>query len=84
MARVRLSIEPHLCGPISVGTVAVVRLARERLGLSLSEALAHVNRCVFEGETVWIDAPSMEAAESFVRAVTALETPARIDARVSV
>jgi hypothetical protein len=83
MARVRLSIDPDLCGPISVGTVAVIRLAQERLGLSLSEALAHVNRCVFDGETVLIDAPSLEAADSFVRALGELTTGARIEASVS-
>jgi hypothetical protein len=83
MTRVRLSIDPDLCGPISVGTVAVIRLAQERLGVSLSDAIAHVNRCVFDGETAFIDAPSLEAARSFVRAVTELTTGARIEASVS-
>lgn len=63
MASIVLSIEADLCGPVSVGTVSVIQLLRAELGLGLAEACEYVNRCVFDGETVEIPAPSRGAAE---------------------
>jgi hypothetical protein len=59
MARVVLSIEAHLCGPVSVGTVQVIRALHECLELPLTDAVAYVNRCVFDAECVVIPAPSL-------------------------
>lgn len=63
MASIILSIEADLCGPVSVGTVSVIQLLRTELDLGLNEASEYVNRCVFDGETVEIPAPSLEAAQ---------------------
>ncbi len=72
MTTVRLSIEPELCGPVSVGTVAVIKLVREHLGVSLAEAMDSVNRCVFDGEEVELFAPSTETATRLVAALAEL------------
>lgn len=84
MASVSLSIEPDLCGPVSVGTVAVILVIRERLGQSLADAASFVNRAVFDGETVSIPAPSAAAAVECAAALTALSTPAKVQARAEV
>jgi hypothetical protein len=77
----RLAIEAELCGPISIGTVAVIRLVREHFALSLGDAVAVVNRCVFEEEQVVIDV-SPEAAERFLRAIRALPASPRVWATI--
>ncbi len=82
MRTIRLRVEPVFCGPASVGTVSLILLVRERLGLSLSEAKACIDRCVFAGETVTLTAPSDEAAAGFIQEATALVTPAAIHAEV--
>ena len=82
MAMVHLNVEPVFSGPASVGTVELVKLVRERFGVSLAEAKAHVDRCVFDGETVALVAPSDEAAALFAREVGVLESPARFQVRV--
>jgi hypothetical protein len=63
VASIVLRIEPDLCGPFSVGTVGVIKSLQSALGLELDEAADYVNRCVFDGETVEIPAPSVEVAE---------------------
>ncbi len=78
MPTIHLRIQPDLCGPVSVGTVGVIRLLSAHLGLSLADALAIVNRCVFDGECVAIPAPSTDVAERFAREALALRTPAKI------
>ena len=82
MATVHLSVEAVLCGPVSIGTVELIKLVRKQFGLSLAEAKAHVDRCVFDGETVALIAPTTEAAEVFAREVGDLKSPARF--RVSI
>jgi hypothetical protein len=83
MATVHLRIEPDLCGPVSVGTVRVIRLLCDCLALSLSDAVGYVNRAVFDGETVSIATPSAEAAERFLRDARALRTPAKLHVRLA-
>lgn len=80
MSCVRLSIEPDLCGPVSVGTLGVIRVLERTLELSLSEALRYVNRSVFDGETVRIPAPSSAAAIACVAELDALRTGASVQA----
>ncbi len=78
-ATIQLSIEPDLCGPISVGTVRIVKLVAHHLALGLSDAIAYVDRCVFEGAIVLIPAPSKDAAEALIR-----ELPPHATARISI
>jgi hypothetical protein len=73
-----LRIEPELCGPFSVGTVAVIELVREHFELGLGSAAAYVNRCVFDGETVDIPAPSTLAAARFLIAIAGLPPVPRV------
>jgi hypothetical protein len=59
--------------------VRVIRTLEQRLGLSLTDALAAVNRAVFDGETVRVPAPSKGAAQ---RCVAALSTLPRVTAEI--
>ncbi len=78
----RLSIEPELCGPVSVGTARVIKLVIEHLGVSLSEAMASVDRCVFDGEEVELVAPSAEAATRLEAALAELPAHPRVRAEI--
>jgi hypothetical protein len=82
MSVVRLSIQPQICGSVSVGTVAVIRLVSRHARLPLSEAAVFVDRCVFDGETVSIPTPSSEAAVSLVRALEALPEVPKVEASI--
>jgi hypothetical protein len=79
---IHFAIEPELCGPVSIGTVRIISLLRDHLGLSLSDAKAIVDRCVFEGEHVAVPAPTRDAADRLVRALAALPSVPRVCATV--
>ncbi|MEZ4404912.1 MAG: hypothetical protein R3A52_00260 [Polyangiales bacterium] len=86
VTRVRLAIDADILGPFSVGTVSVIRVVREHLGLSLAAAKALVDRCAFGGETVEIAVESSQKAHALALALRALEgappsgdVPLRID-----
>ena len=74
MPIISLSIDADLCGPISVGTVGVVRALMAHLGMSLTESLSVVDRCVFDGERSEIVTPSRSVAEALL--ATLQRTPA--------
>lgn len=76
--RVELRIEADVCGPISVGTVAVIRVVAEAAELTLDEATLLVDRAVFDGESVELALASHEAAEALVRQLDALPAGRRI------
>lgn len=78
MVTVTLRIQPELCGPVSVGTVVVIRALQEHLGLPLKDAFDAVNAAVFDGETVHLSAPSREAADALIAALSALPPVPRI------
>jgi hypothetical protein len=82
MASITLRIEAQLCGPMSIGTVRVIKLALRYLALDLSAAIGFVDRCVFGGEEVEIPAPSAARAAQFVAAIEALPPVPRVEARV--
>ena len=83
MPIVNLSIEADLCGPISVGTVGVVRALMTHLEMSLTESLAVVNRCVFDGERAEIAAPSQRVAEALLLALQRTNAASRIHAVIA-
>ena len=83
MATVRLRIEADLCGPVSVGTVRVIRLLSERLGLPLSEAEALVDACVFEGREVQIEVPTSGLARDLIEALAQTQAGPRIHAAIA-
>ena len=83
MTTISFSIQPDLCGPNSVGTVGVIRALMSHLWLSVDEAEALVNRCVFDGEQVEIAAPSHAVAEALLAAWRLTPAAARISASIS-
>ncbi len=83
MSTLELSVEAELCGPISMGTVAVVRALVEHSGLPLTDAIALVDRCTFAGERVAITLPSNAAAEALLSALARVPAAARIRASIT-
>ena len=82
MSILELSIEAELCGPISMGTVAVIRALMEHAGLPLADAIALVDRCTFAGERVSLSMPSNAAAEALLSALARTPAAARIHASI--
>lgn len=69
---VRITINGKFCGPISVGSIAIIQLLREHAGHTLTEAKEIVDRCVFEGETVDVLMPSPKAAHMLIQSLKLL------------
>ena len=82
MTTIALTIEPEFCGPISMGTVAVIRALMAHLGLSVGEAESLVDRCVSSGEPVAFSAPSRAAAEALLAALRRVPAAPRIIAAI--
>jgi hypothetical protein len=83
MSILELTIEAELCGPISMGTVAVVRALMEHSGLSLEAAVAIVDRCAFAGERVSVPLPSNSAAQALLLALHRVPAAPRISASIT-
>ncbi|HYQ40724.1 MAG TPA: hypothetical protein VER11_02110 [Polyangiaceae bacterium] len=83
MIRLMLTIEGECCGPMSIGTVAVIRALQKHLGLSLAESSECVERCVFEGEQVTLSAPTRAAAHALLAEFERLPAAARIHAHLA-
>ncbi len=64
---------------MSVGTVEVIKLVSVHANVGLTGAKRLIDRCVFDGEPIVISMSSAEAAESFLRAVSALPGTPRIN-----
>ena len=67
---------------MSIGTVAVIRAIEKHLGLTLAEANRYVDRCVFDGAEVRIDAPTPAAALALLGALGRLPAAGRIHASI--
>jgi len=83
MPQIELTIDGDLCGPLSVGTVAVIRAIERHLGLALDDATTLVNHCVFEGRRVSLPAPSWEAARALLAEFERLPAAPRLHASLS-
>jgi hypothetical protein len=83
MSILELAIEAELCGPISMGTVAVVRALMEFSGLPLEVAVELVDRCTFAGERVAVPLPSNAAAEALLAALQRVPAAPRIRASIT-
>lgn len=68
---------------MSVGTVAVIRAIERHLELSLSEAGEAVDRCVFEGETITLPAPTRDGAKALLAELERLPAARRIHASIA-
>ena len=84
MPTVQLKIEPEFLGPMSVGTISVVQVLADVLGLGLKDAKDAVDACVFKGETASFHVSSADAGERLCQALSALEGPPRIHASMSI
>lgn len=82
MVQIALAIEGDCCGPMSIGTVGVILAIRDRLGMSLAEAQACVDRCVFDGERITLAASTREAADALLASFARLPAAPRIHATV--
>jgi len=78
--KLSIRIEPELCYGVSFGTVEIIKLIRKRLNLGLAEAKTYVDRCVFDGETVFISIPTGVDTEKLLFDIRELETPVKIEA----
>jgi hypothetical protein len=83
MVAIQLSIEPDLCGSVSVGTVSVIRVLIAHLALPLDDASALVNRCVFDAERVTFTVSSRAAAEALLTALRNTLAAPRISAVIA-
>jgi len=83
MHQIELTIDGDLCGPMSIGTVAVIRAIQKHLGLPLAEANEYVDRCVFEGEKVTLPAATRAAAEALLAEFEQLPAAPRIHASIA-
>ncbi|MEO8905088.1 MAG: hypothetical protein ABI488_21755 [Polyangiaceae bacterium] len=83
MATISVSIEADLCGPVSVGTVGVIKALMSHLGLGMSEAQHLISRCVFDAERVEIAAPSRAVAEALLAAWSLTPAGPRISASIA-
>lgn len=83
MATVTLSIQARLYGPVSLGTVDVIKAVQAHAGLGLGDAKALVDRCVFDGETVTIPGLSDTSASALVDALRSLPDAPPLDVRVA-
>jgi hypothetical protein len=83
MPILELTIEAELCGPLSMGTVAVVRALLEHSDLALEAAITLVDRCTFEGERVALALPSKASAEALLAALQSIPDAPRIRATIT-
>ena len=74
--KLRLAIEPRFCGPVSVGTIGLITLLKNRCGFGLAESKNYVDRAVFGGESVEIPLPSTVDGETLASEILALQSPA--------
>jgi len=82
VSTLELTIKAELCGPISIGTVAVVRALMEHSGLALDAAVALVDRCTFAGERITVRLPSIHAADALLSALRSVPAAPRISASI--
>ena len=83
MTVIVLTIEGDLVGPMSIGTVAVIRALEKHLGLPLAEAIELVERCVFEGRAFRLQAPTHAAAQGLLSEFSRLPAASRIHASIA-
>lgn len=73
--KLRVTIEPRFCGPVSVGTVGLIMLLKNRCGFGLAESKSYVDRAVFGGESVEIPLPSTVDGETLASDIRAMQSP---------
>src|SRR5689334_9610689 len=64
---IRIGARPEFCGPASVGTVEAIKVLRNALNLSLTQAKAVIDTAVFDGQVARVLAESEEQARTVAR-----------------
>ena len=80
--KLRISVTPEFWGPVSVGTVGLIKLVRERCNLGLAEAKGYIDNAVFGGEVVEIPLSEDIDAPALIHEIETLEPPAAIIAEL--
>ncbi|MBK1856590.1 hypothetical protein JO972_16620 [Verrucomicrobiaceae bacterium 5K15] len=80
--KIRFSVDPKFCGPVSIGTLDLIRLIMDRCCLGLGDAKSLVDRAVFDGETVELHVPRDCDAANLLEDMKNLDGPARVNAEV--
>ena len=80
--KLRLTVDPKFCGPVSVGTVDLIKILRDRLNLKLSEAKHYVDDAVYGGEVVDIPLTPELDGPGLVGDINSLETATMISVEI--
>jgi hypothetical protein len=80
MPVIEMTIEAEFCGPVSMGTVAVVRALMTHADLPMEQAVALVDRCTFAAERVVVPVPSHARALALLAALQRVPAAPRIRA----
>ena len=76
------AISGTLEGPVSIGTVSLIKLFQRCLGLGLANSKSLVDRAVFGGETVEVQIPEGTDIQGMLDDIKKIETPGEIIAVV--
>lgn len=72
------TISGTLEGPVSIGTVPLIKLFQRCLGLGLADSKTLIDRAVFGGETVEVQIPEGTDIEGLLGDIKKIETPGEI------
>jgi len=80
--KLRISVNPMLCGPVSVGTVDLIKVIREHCNFGLGQAKEYIDEAVFGGAIVDIPLPDETDGQALVDEIRGLETRAEISVQL--
>jgi hypothetical protein len=80
--KLELSVKDTLEGPISIGTVTLIRVIQKNFGLGLAEAKNLIDKAVFGGETIEVVIPNGLNVERMISEIAQIETSGEICTKV--
>ena len=78
-----LTISGTLEGPVSIGTLCLIKVLQRYLGLGLVDSKSLIDRAVFGGETIEVQIPEGTDIDGMLGDIKKIETPGEIVALVS-
>lgn len=78
--KIILTVDPKFCGPVSVGTIGLIKLVQKSFDLGLAEAKSLVDKAVFGGEIVEIQIPEHCKGSEIISEIELLDSEANIQA----